>query len=114
MSALAWSVMGTAISLDTFLLGIALGLHLSGTTLRQKEVSEPRATTSVALAAVEETPIDVDDARMLCPTCWENRHPGLRWFLRERVLCHEHAAIGTAETREGNDQKHAVWALPHV
>ncbi len=105
---LALGIMSTATGLETFLLGLALGLHLASTTRQPRARGEPRASTSAVLAAQKEA--SIDDERMLCPTCWESRHPGLHWFLARRVSCHEHSLYEAAYMPAGAYQEQSIEA----
>ena len=57
-----------------------------------------------ALLARAEQPVEIDDDCMLCPVCWESRHPGQTWSLRIGSFCMEHLLLATPLGREENDQ----------
>lgn len=65
-------------------------------TQRQWHLIRERAAYETLM---EET-IEIDEDKMLCATCWEERHPGLRWGFQRRTLCIEHLppeSVGTGE-----------------
>jgi hypothetical protein len=68
-----------------------LSWFLGRQTDKRSRANEERA----ALEALAEHPVEIDDTRMLCARCWEDRHPGQVWSLRiSPPLCaeHQHAA----------------------
>jgi hypothetical protein len=99
-------------SVVIFLFGIATGLLLaisigqscgllrteaSDHRRRQKETergdSGKHSLRSIRRAIPEEIP-EIEDDRMLCVLCWEERHPGLHWpfgrYLGKYTFCTEH------------------------
>lgn len=80
-----------------FLYGVAVGLFLAALMTylywylerrinKQSSANQEKA----ALNALEEVVIEVDEDRMLCAICWEERHPGSIWSLGRRALCAKH------------------------
>src|SRR5450759_3375093 len=53
----------------------------------QRAIQELRA-----IEAHEEEPDQIEDDRITCPQCWEDRHPGQIWPMRSYVPCLEHTS----------------------
>jgi hypothetical protein len=70
-------------------------------------------TTEIAeqIHAHEEQPVEVDDERITCPSCWERRHPGHQWpFVAWDSWCPEHLFAEPEWGEIQKDQK-ACYAL---
>ncbi len=63
-----------------------------------------------ALKALEEAAIEIDEDKMLCAVCWEERHPGQQWHFRRRTLCIDHLLHepGEATTAPANEREYAL------
>ncbi len=103
------------ILLAIFAFGIVAGLLLAvGTTHlywlmgRQTDKRSRANEERAALQALAEQPVEIDDDRMLCARCWEDRHPGQVWSLHiGSPLCAEHRHTALPE------QDQHVYALQY-
>jgi hypothetical protein len=93
-----------------FIDGIAIGILLMVWIIHLYQIMKRHTTRRsqaieerVALKALEASPVEIDDDRMLCPICWESKHPGQAWSLRIGSHCREHLLTGTPsdKNREG-------------
>ena len=83
--------------LTSFLFGTTTGLllaawliYLSGVIERYLTRRASKKREQAALKAREVKPVEIDDDKMLCALCWEERHPGQQWPLGRRTLCIDH------------------------
>jgi hypothetical protein len=75
-------------------------------TIRRKRAIEEQA----ALRALEERPVEIDDDCMLCPLCWEDRHPGQVWWsVHIGSYCAKHKLEAPPETRREEHQDYVLW-----
>ena len=93
----AWQQNPGLILAAVFLFGIAVGLLLAVWIIHLMRWIEKYARTqskehkeAIALKMLEEAPIEIDEDRMLCADCWEERHPGYRWSFQRRTRCIQH------------------------
>jgi hypothetical protein len=104
--------------MTTYLAGTGTGI-LGATALhalRQKYMDHLQRQQSAiqelgAIEAHEEQPDQIEDDRIGCPLCWENRHPGQLWPMRSYVPCREHTSEQPGAADE--DYQSAEVALQH-
>jgi hypothetical protein len=63
------------------------------------------------IQAYEEQPDQIEDDRIVCPHCWEGRHPGQLWSMRSYAPCLEH--ISERQGLAEEDQHSREVALYH-
>lgn len=85
-------------------------------TLRRKYTDhlqhQQRAIQEIqALHAYKEQPDQIEDDRITCPHCWEDRHPGQLWPMRSYAPCLKH--ISERQGLAEEDQHSREVALYH-
>ena len=66
-----------------------------------------------ALRALEEAAIEIDDDKMICAACWQERHPGERWYLGRRTLCIQHLLEEGEPATATESTEDQTYALQH-
>lgn len=79
---------------------------------RQQNKLEQIALRQAALRArAREEATEIDDDRMMCAVCWEQRHPGIAWPWQRRTLCIDHLMVERGSSQAA-DQKQE-YAMHH-
>jgi hypothetical protein len=76
-------------AVDMFLMVIAHKRIARALERRREKLAKARQEAA-ALQAREEASIEVEEDQIICPDCWESRHPGQQWPFRWYVPCGEH------------------------
>lgn len=93
-----------------FVLGLAGGLILAAWIIqiywmlsKRTEKRHRAIQEEIALKALAGQPVEIDESRMLCAVCWEERHPGQTWsltWLTQRCKKHQTAESACALEKE--------------
>jgi len=91
---------------EGFLIAVAR-THIIRTLEQHRERKAKARQEEAARLSQEEAALEIEEDRMTCAVCWEDRHPGQQWPFSRCTLCLEHiiAEPALAPTEESQHKK---------